>query len=296
MPVTNIYSNPIEQSSKSSALGVGIPRSRTISVFGGRGQEVMELIQLVAINFGMLSTLPDFGPGPTGIATSGTGSTAPATYPQLPYPGSNPTGLSAYPNPSLTGTVAVSTASATVTGTGTLFLTQVLVGDVLYDVTTSTVIGTVQTINSNTSITLTGNSNETATGSTVRTGDSIGSQYRVWNSVPAKYYLDDVQVLNPAIAGATGFQLGTYKPFYGDVVDADVLGTALDFSTAHTYPSFYHVANNLSLIQRSEPLWEMEGGAFDKEPNALDIVLTSTVAPTAAGVIYIKSTWITPIS
>ncbi len=296
MPVTNIYSNPIEQSSKSSNLGVGIPRSRTISVFGGRGEEVMEMIQLVAINYGMLSTLPDFGSGPTGIATSGTGSTPPATYPQLPYPGTNPTGLSAYPNPSLTGTVAVSTASATVTGTGTLFLAEVLVGDVLYDVTTSTVIGTVQTVNSNTSITLTGNSNETASGSTVRTGDSIGSQYRLFNSVPAKYYLDDVEILNPAIAGATGFQLGFYKPFYGEVVDADALGTAIDLSTAHTYPSWYHVANNLTLIQRSEPLWQISGGTFSREPNALDLVLTSTVAPTAAGVIFVKARFITPVS
>lgn len=296
MPVTNIYSNPIEQSAKNSALGVGIPRARTISVFGGRGEEVMEMIQLVAINYGMLSTLPDFGPGPTGLGRSGTGSTPPATYPTLPYPGSNPTGLSAYPNPSLTGTVAVSTASPTVTGTGTLFLTEVLVGDVLYDVTTSTVIGTVQTVNSNTSITLTGNSAETATGSTVRTGDSIGSQYRLFNSVPAKYYLDDVEILNPAIAGATGFQLGFYKPFYGEVVDVDALGTALDFSTAHTYPNWYHVANNMTLIQRSEPMWEVTGGDAFKEPNALDLVLTSTVAPTAAGVIFVKARFITPVS
>lgn len=296
MPVTNIYSNPIEQSAKSSALGVGIPRSRTISVFGGRGQEVMEMIQLVAINYGMLSTVPDFGTGPTGIATSGTGSTPPATYPQLPYPGTNPTGLSAYPNPSLTGTVAYSSSSTAVTGTGTSFTTQVLVGDVLYDVGTSTVIGTVATIGSNTSITLSANAAATASGATVRTGDSIGSQYRLFNSVPAKYYLDDVTILNPAIAGATGFQLGFYKPFYGPVVNASALGTALDLSAAHVYGSELRAANNLTLVQRSEPLWQIDNGAFDKEPNALDLVLTSTIAPTAAGVIFVKARFITPVS
>jgi hypothetical protein len=153
MPVIDIYSNPVEQSSKASVLGVGIPRSRTISVFAGRGEEMMVMIQLVAINFGMLNAPPNMGPGPTGIQTSGTGSTAPATYPQLPYPGTNPSGVGVgvFANPSLTGTVAYSSVSPTVTGTGTTFTTQVIVGDVLYDVNASLVVGTVQTINSNTS-------------------------------------------------------------------------------------------------------------------------------------------------
>jgi len=54
------------------------------------------------------------------------------------------------------GTISSSTSSTTLTGSGTAFTTQVRAGDVIRELD-DTVIGTVQTVNSNTSITLTGN-------------------------------------------------------------------------------------------------------------------------------------------
>ncbi|WP_286971247.1 T9SS sorting signal type C domain-containing protein [Flavobacterium sp. UBA4854] len=67
-----------------------------------------------------------------------------------------------------TGTIASSTASNTVTGTSTLFLTQLSVGSVI---TTQggTAIGTVASIASNTSLTLLANASSTNTGQTYRT-------------------------------------------------------------------------------------------------------------------------------
>jgi hypothetical protein len=178
MAVVDIYANPIEQSAKSSALGVGIPSSRTISVFAGRGEEMMEMIQLL----------------------------------------------------------------------------------------------------------------------TITAGDSAGSVYRLFNSVPAKYYLDDVEILNPAVAGASDVDLGFYLPFFGAVVDANALGDALDLTVAHTYPNPLHAANNLTVAQRIQPLWQIDGGVFDKEPNALDLALTLNTAATATAVIYVKARFITPVS
>lgn len=54
-----------------------------------------------------------------------------------------------------TGTMTSTTGSAAVTGTGTAFSAEVAVGDKLYS--SGVLIGTVQTVNSNTSITLTAN-------------------------------------------------------------------------------------------------------------------------------------------
>lgn len=55
-----------------------------------------------------------------------------------------------------TGTIVTSTASATVTGTGTIFREELIVGQALYK-TDRSLIGTILTVNSDTSVTLTSN-------------------------------------------------------------------------------------------------------------------------------------------
>lgn len=66
-----------------------------------------------------------------------------------------------------TGTITCSTGSATVSGVGTQFLTQLAEGLVILD-NANTVIGTVQTIASNTSLTLTTNAGVAVTGGAYR--------------------------------------------------------------------------------------------------------------------------------
>lgn len=178
MAVVDKYANPVEQSAKASALGVGIPKARTISVFGGRGEEVMEMIQIV----------------------------------------------------------------------------------------------------------------------TITAGDQSGSVYRLFNSIPAKYYLEDVVILNPAVAGATDVDLGFYLPFFGKVVNQNVLGDALDLSVGHPYPLYYHCLNNLVTDQFVQPLWQLCGDVFDKEPNALDMALTLQSDATATVDVYVRASFITPVS
>ena len=56
-----------------------------------------------------------------------------------------------------TGSITTSTASSTVTGSGTLFQTELAPGDALYRADGTTLIGTVATITNNTSLTLTAN-------------------------------------------------------------------------------------------------------------------------------------------
>jgi hypothetical protein len=57
----------------------------------------------------------------------------------------------------LTGTIAYTNGSATVTGTGTSFSTEYVAGDTMWDQTNSVAVGVVLTVGSNTSITLRAN-------------------------------------------------------------------------------------------------------------------------------------------
>lgn len=66
------------------------------------------------------------------------------------------------------GTISCSTGSTTVTGTGTLFLTELTVGSVIQR-TNGNAIGTVAAINSNTSLTLTANAGTNQTNQAYRT-------------------------------------------------------------------------------------------------------------------------------
>jgi hypothetical protein len=68
-----------------------------------------------------------------------------------------------------TGVISVSTSSATVTGVGTLFLTETLVGKALFT-SADVYIGTISSINSNTSITLSANSALAAPGAAYKIG------------------------------------------------------------------------------------------------------------------------------
>lgn len=71
-------------------------------------------------------------------------------------------------NVTRTGTISCSTGSTTVTGSGTLFLTELTVGSVIQR-TNGNAIGTVAAINSNTSLTLTTNAGSNQTSQAYRT-------------------------------------------------------------------------------------------------------------------------------
>lgn len=68
-------------------------------------------------------------------------------------------------NKNLTGTISLSSGSATVTGSGTYFTTELAVGDrLVLQSASTTVVGTVSAIASNTSLTLTANAGSTTSG------------------------------------------------------------------------------------------------------------------------------------
>ena len=85
-------------------------------------------------------------------------------------------------NASPAGTITSSTASATVTGSSTSFTTQIVAGNTLHN-SSGTLIGTVSTVNSNTSITLTGNAAVAVTNGTykVRSTPTLVFENTTWN-------------------------------------------------------------------------------------------------------------------
>src|SRR6185436_836462 len=118
--------------------------------------------------------------------------------------------------------VAFTNGSATVTGTGTLFLSELQAGDVLMmNATPGTLMGTVSSIQSNTSLTLTVSA--TATIATA----AYGRQ-----AVPGS--ADNVEIGNTTVAGAANVTL--------DAASATI--ASLTF-IAHSFPhSLTHTGTN----------------------------------------------------
>ena len=83
-------------------------------------------------------------------------------------------GTPATTNAAATNTITAATNSTTVTGSSTLFLTELVAGRVILD-SSNVVIGTVSSIASNTSLTLTANANVAVSGAAYRRQLPIGS-------------------------------------------------------------------------------------------------------------------------
>ena len=84
-------------------------------------------------------------------------------------------GTPATTNAAATNTITAATNSTTVTGSGTIFLTELVAGRVILN-SSNVVIGTVSSIASNTSLTLTANANVAVSGAAYRRQLPIGSQ------------------------------------------------------------------------------------------------------------------------
>lgn len=145
-----------------------------------------------------------------------------------------------------TGTMNFTNGNATVTGTGgTLFTTELVVGDVLMLQTSpSTIIGTVQSISSATSLTLTANA--TATGS-----GGYGRQY-VPNSVN-----DDVTIGNSNITNAAT-TISLDMPAIVNTLNINTLASPR--STAHVLT---HTGTNSLTVQSDVVVNQPGGGATD---------------------------------
>ncbi len=140
---------------------------------------------------------------------------------------------------SRTGTVSFSNGSATVNGTGTSFSTELAVGDVLMlDASPGTVRGTVLTINSNTSLTLSANATQNASG-------AFGRQ-----AVPTA--TSDVVIGNVTLGSNVTITL--------DVASATI--NSLSFPTDNLAYALTHSGTNSLTVTNSVTINEPNSGSF----------------------------------
>ncbi len=151
---------------------------------------------------------------------------------------------------SRTGSIVTNVASTAVTGTGTLFLTELAVNDVIMlQAAPATIIGTVASIASNTSLTLTA----VAGSSTVPAGATFGREH-----VPIS--TDAVVIGNPNNVATTNIQL-----------DVSASVNSITFTALNSAHSLTHLTTNSLTVSSSVTInhptaavtnvWNINGGS-----------------------------------
>ena len=129
----------------------------------------------------------------------------------------------------LTGTITTTTSSTSVTGSGTSFTTQLAVGSVIYSGTTY--VGTVASIASNTSLTLTTNATTAITGGTVTT---TGQGFQPSGTAVGTARVRAIELDN----GTYGSNAAQYKVMLFDIE----MNAGYTFS--HDVKSFYYAGSS----------------------------------------------------
>jgi hypothetical protein len=161
-------------------------------------------------------------------------------------------------NTTPTGTITCTTGSATITGVSTLFTTQVVAGNTLYN-TSGVLIGTVQTVGSNTSITLTGNAAVAVTGGSfwIRSAPTLYFENVTYNGVSHGVIRTNIDTADNLLANAsvgksitianaiTGVDGNYVVKFIESVEDKNTYAgnSELDLTRVYVYPAFGATGN-----------------------------------------------------
>lgn len=125
------------------------------------------------------------------------------------------------------------------------------------------------------------------------TGDTDGSVYRVFKSLPATLVPISIKIYNDALAGATAVKLGVYKAEKGVKISEDVLAATLDLSSAHNAGEGLNalVIDN-ALVGKN--LGELLNAKLSNNEryDSVDICLTGTTLGSAAGTIAVVATFV----
>lgn len=126
----------------------------------------------------------------------------------------------------------------------------------------------------------------------VAVADDDNSVYR-FARIPSGARVHKIELMSDAIAGATDYNLGLYKPAYtggGAVVDDNLFADALDFSSGNTIPVEV-TFDQVDIANIEKRVWELLGLTADPHTE-YDLALTGIVAGTGAGTISMRVTYI----
>jgi len=121
----------------------------------------------------------------------------------------------------------------------------------------------------------------------VAAADDDGSIFRVFASVPSNAIPISLEVVNTAITGGTSYGFGLYRSNLGSVVNATVLASAIDMSSARTIAT----SNNVGLSALTLGELASLSGATNPD-DSYDIALTATTVGTAAGTIRVRGIFV----
>ena len=124
----------------------------------------------------------------------------------------------------------------------------------------------------------------------VAAADDNGSVYRMVR-LPSNAIVNRIEVLNDAIAGATGYDVGIYKVAVdgGSAVDDDLFASSLDMTSQRLLPlDAMFEALDISNIEKR--LWELAGLSADPQIE-YDICYTADTVGSAAGTLAMRVVW-----
>ena len=124
----------------------------------------------------------------------------------------------------------------------------------------------------------------------VAAADDDGSIFRVFASVPSNAIPISLEVVNTAITGGTSYGFGLYRANLGSVVNATVLASAIDMSSARTIATSNNVGLSALTLGELRTLASLSGAT--NPDDSYDIALTATTVGTAAGTIRVRGVFV----
>jgi hypothetical protein len=116
----------------------------------------------------------------------------------------------------------------------------------------------------------------------VAAADSDGSVYRI-GQIPVNARILNVQYFNDAIAGATDYEIGVYRPLEvgGAVAELDIVLGSTDINAGSAV-----LVNVPTLVANmGKKLWQVVGASAQPTYQVYDLAITGNTVGTAAGTI-----------
>jgi len=127
----------------------------------------------------------------------------------------------------------------------------------------------------------------------VAAADDNASVYRLFPNIPSGAVMHSLRLACDAIANATDYDMGLYRPLSegGAVVDKDILADGMDISAGYSRILALDALVSVDLADVNKKLYELSIGGTPytvaNAPPFFDICLTANTVGTAAGTITV---------
>ncbi len=121
----------------------------------------------------------------------------------------------------------------------------------------------------------------------VAEADDDGSVYRIFKDIPGNLIPFDIRIVNDAIANATDYDLGIYRPNLGAVIDVNVFMDAENINGGNSLAAPAFALSNVDVADLTKTIAEHAGHDVTDSLMGYDIAITAATVGTAAGTITV---------